>query len=176
VVEGVTENEVVLLSLKIGLVPGNLRFEFFIFWAGLGTHVGMHVGDKQIRAAIVVKIKELDSHRAPRGLGEVLVGFFYKFFTSQVFVVMAASLHVQKENARPAFAVQVSKTRLSTPSVRFETYFCRYILKVVVPHILVKDGVFVAVRIEMAREGVWDSRVLAIRPLFIACVFADVAY
>src|SRR5208282_5466168 len=83
-------------------------------------------------------------------------------------------MHVDEENAGPAVAIEVGEAGLAAPAMRIQSHFGGNVLEVVVPHVLIKDGMFVAVGVQVSIEGVGDSDVLTIWSFFVVSVLSDV--
>ena len=61
------------------------------------AHVRVHVGDDEIHASIVVEIKKLNSHGAPRSLWKILFSFVNELLAAFVFKIVVVALHIQNE-------------------------------------------------------------------------------
>src|SRR6202000_1093924 len=128
VVEGIAKNKLVRWRAKPALWRMRRSFELLRLRPNFLEHVGMHVGDEEIRPAIVVVIKENDSHGSKRRLGKVLRGLFDEFLAARIFVVVRTPHHVQKKQIRPSVAVQIGNRRVTAPADGVQPNFRRNIL------------------------------------------------
>src|ERR1039458_5850981 len=82
----------------------------------------MHIGDKQIQAAIVIVIEELNPHGAPGGSRKIGLSLLDKTLPALVLVVMIRAHHIQKVDVGPAVAIEIRNGGISAPSMRREPH------------------------------------------------------
>ena len=124
-----------------------LRWEVF-------EHIGVHIGEKQVHASVIVKIKELDSHGAIWSRRKILFRLVHEPLAAGIFVVVTGTLHVEDEEVRVPVSVQVGEAGVSAPTVGFQSDLLGDVLELVVAQILVQNGVLETFGMHVAEEGV----------------------
>ena len=89
---------------------------------------------------------------------------------------MAVPLHVQEKNVGPAVSIHIGEGRVAAPAVRVQSYLGGDVLEVVVPHVLVKHGILIALCVQVPVESVRYTNIFAVRPLIIGGVLAHIAH
>src|SRR5215471_11762420 len=130
----------------------------------------MHVGYKKILAAIIVEVKQYESHTPEWIFREHFFGPLDESFATGVLKVMRVAHHVQKKYVGEAVFVQVSESRISAPAIGMQPNLRSYILKPIVPHVFVKNGILVAVRIHVSKKRIGEPYILTVRSLLIGGV------
>src|SRR5580700_9508558 len=174
-IEGISPDGIGLSALNVGISPGDVGLLLLVFRARFIAHVRVHVNDEEIHKAVVVVVEKFDSHGAPRSYWEILVRFLNKLLATLVFIVVAVSLHVEEEDVGPAVAIKVAEGGVTAPAVWAQPYFRSHVPEPVVAQIPVKDGIFVAVRMQVPFEGVGYPDVLSVRSLLVGGILADIA-
>src|SRR5450759_5283007 len=107
----------------------------------------MHIGHKQIQAAIIIVIEELNPHGAPGGFRKIGFSLLDKTLPALVLVVMTRAHHIQKVDVGPAIAIDIRDGGISAPSMRREPHRRGHILKSIVAQIAIEDWVLESLRI-----------------------------
>src|ERR1035441_3889025 len=136
----------------------------------------MHIGDKQIQAAIVIVIEELNPHGAPGGSRKIGLSLLDKTLPALVLVVMIRAHHIQKVDVGPAIAIDIRNGGISAPTMRSEPHRRGHVLQFVVAQIAIEDRVLESLWIHMAGKRVRQSCKLALSALLLRRVLPHVAY
>ena len=138
-------------------------------------HVRVHVGDEEIRQAVVVEVEELDPHRAPRRSREALGRLVDEAAAAVVLEVVSVPLHVEHEHVRPAVAVHVGDARVAAPPRRPQADLRGDVPEPVVPEVSIQHRVLEAIGMRVAEKRVGEPDIGAVRPHLIRRVAPDVA-
>src|ERR1022692_619804 len=136
----------------------------------------MHIGDKQIQAAIVIVIEELNPHGAPGGSRKIGLSLLDKTLPALVLVVMIRAHHIQKVDVGPAIAIDIRDGGISAPSMRRESHRHGHVLESIVPQVVIEHGMFETLRVHMTEKCVRQANELALCALLLRCILSDVAY
>ena len=136
----------------------------------------MHVGDEEIEPTVAVEIEDLDAHRAPGRLREVLPGCVPKPLPSLVEPEVILPLHVEDIEIRPTVLVHVDNRGITAPAQIHEPDLAGHVLEAVPAQVAVQDAGFRAVGVRVAMEGVRQAHEVTARALRVAGVDTDIGH
>ena len=110
------------------------------------AHVGVHVGDEDVQAAVVVEVEDLDAHRAPRRPREDLAALLDEARAADVLVVLIVAQHVQHVQIGPAVVVHVDHARVARPREILQAGALRHVHEAVAALVVIEDAPFGALR------------------------------
>ena len=122
------------------------------------AHVGVHVGDEDVQAAVVVEVEHLDAHRAPRRPREHLTALPDEALAAGVLVVLVVALHVQHVQIEPAVVVDVDRARVARPGEVDEARPLRDVDEAVAALVAIQNASLGPRRLQVAGEGVLERR------------------
>ena len=95
------------------LGPLNRRLLLLSFGTNHLAHVGVHVGDENVQASVVVEVEDFDAHRPPRGPWEDITALPDEALAAGILVILIVPLHVQHIQIEPAVIVDVERARVA---------------------------------------------------------------
>ena len=146
----------------------------------LGTnrlaHVGVHVGDENVQASVVVEVEHLDAHRAPGRPREHLTALPDEALAAGVLVVLVVAEHVEHIQIGPAVVIDVNHTRVARPGQVHEAGPLRDVNETISTGIAIQNASFGPGWLQVARKRVLERDVVlvAVAPNRVRRIPADV--
>ena len=133
-IEGVAVDTAPLAQEEI-LAVLHIGFQFLLLRPDGLAHIRVHIGKDHVHATVVISVKDLDPHRAPRRARKDLAAFVAEVFALHIFVVVVMPLHIQHIEVEPTIFVGVQGTRITGPTAILQPALRRYVDKTIIARI-----------------------------------------
>ncbi len=124
------------------------------------AHVGVHVGDEDVEAAVVVEVEDLDAHGAPRRSREHLPAPADEPRAVDVLVILIVAEHVEHVEIGPAIGIDVDHAGIARPRPIAQAGGGGDIDEAVVPLVVEEDALLRPLGLEVAGEGILEGHVI----------------
>src|SRR5207249_2652098 len=131
-------------------------------------HVGVHAGDEEVEPTVPIEVEHLHAHPSPGRFREVVGRRVAKMLPALIEPDVIPPLHVEDVEVGKPVVVHVERRGVAAPAEVHQSDIATYVLEPIAAQIAIKNARFSAFGVEVAKERVAESDVVAARPSRVA--------